>query len=145
MYEIREYEKNDKEELIELWIKVSVEEYGYKEWEEEIRILGVKEYDKILLAIDEGRIIGSMAYKKVDNKVVELKRVYLYKEYRGKGIANQLYNGIMETIKENKYKKVIVETWENFQSGINFYYKNNFELKLKENERHVFSLNLEYE
>jgi len=49
MYEIREYEKNDKEELIELWIKVSVEEYGYKEWEEEIRILGVKEYDKILL------------------------------------------------------------------------------------------------
>ncbi len=142
MYEIREYEKNDKEELIELWIKVSVEEYGYKEWEEEIRILGVKEYDKILLAIDEGRIIGSMAYKKVDNKVVELKRVYLYKEYRGKGIANQLYNGIMETIKENKYKKVIVETWENFQSGISFYIKKGFKLLTKDGKRYVYILDI---
>ena len=142
MYEIREYEKNDKEELIELWIKVSVEEYGYKEWEEEIRILGVKEYDKILLAIDEGRIIGSMAYKKVDYKVVELKRVYLYKEYRGKGIANQLYNGIMETIKENKYKKVIVETWENFQSGISFYIKKGFKLLTKDGKRYVYILDI---
>ena len=52
---------------------------------------------------------------------------------------------IIDIIKENKYKRILVETWENFQSGINFYYKNNFELKLKEDERHVFSLNLEYE
>ena len=37
MYEIREYEEKDNEKLIELWIKVSVEEYGYKEWEEEIK------------------------------------------------------------------------------------------------------------
>lgn len=142
MYEIREYEENDKEQLIELWIKVSVEEYGYKEWEEEIKILGVKEYNKILLAVDEGKIIGSMAYKKVDNETAELKRVYLYKEYRGKGIAKQLYNEIMKMIKEENYKKLMVETWENFQSGINFYIKNGFKLVLKDDKRYVYMLDI---
>lgn len=142
MYKIREYEKKDKEDLIELWIKVSVEEYGYKEWEEEIRILGVKEYDKILLAIDEGKIVGSMAYKKVNDEVAELKRVYLYKEYRRKGIANKLYNEIIEIIRENKYKKLIVETWENFQSGINFYIKKGFKLLTKDGKRYVYILDL---
>lgn len=143
MYEIREYEKKDKEELIELWIKVSVEEYGYTEWAEEIKMLGVKEYEKILVAVDNGKIIGSMAYKKTNKEVAELKRVYLYKEYRGKGIAKQLYNRIIEVIKKKKYKKLIVETWENFQSGISFYLKNGFELSYKDNKRYVYTLNIE--
>lgn len=142
MYEIREYEKSDKEELIKLWIKVSVEEYGYREWEEEIKKLGVKEYEKILLAVNQGEIIGSMAYKKVNDEVAELKRVYLYKEYRGKGIAKNLYNGIIQIIKEKNYKKLMVETWENFQSGINFYLKNGFELVFKDNKRYVYMLDI---
>ena len=44
------------------------------------------------------------------------------------GIAKDLYNKILETIKSQNYKKLMVETWENFQSGISFYYKNNFEI-----------------
>ncbi len=142
MYEIREYEEKDKKQLIELWIKVAVEEYGYKEWEEEIKMLGVTEYEKILVAVCENKIIGSMAYKKVDEKVAELKRVYIYKEYRGSGIAKELYNRIMEKIKEKKYSKVMVETWEKFQSGISFYYKNNFKLVIKDNKRYVLMLDI---
>ena len=142
MYEIKDFETEDEEQLIELWIKVSVEEYGYQEWEKEIKFLGVKEYEKILLAVDKGKVIGSMAYKRVNENIAELKRVYLYKEYRGKGIATQLYNRIIELIKEKHYKKLMVETWENFQSGINFYYKNNFQLVIKEGKRYVFMLDI---
>ncbi|MDE5831328.1 MAG: GNAT family N-acetyltransferase, partial [Clostridia bacterium] len=72
-----------------------------------------------------------------------LKRVYLYKEYRGKGIAKNLYNEIIQIIKEKNYKKLIVETWENFQSGINFYLKNGFKLVLKDDKRYVYMLDIE--
>ena len=58
------------------------------------------------------------------------------------GIAKDLYNKILETTKSQNYKKLMVETWENFQSGISFYYKNNFELVLKDDKRYVFMLDL---
>ena len=119
-----------------------VGEFGYKEWEDEIRLLGVDEYDKIIVAVCNDKIVGSMAYKKVDENVAELKRIYIYKDFRGIGIAKDLYNKILETIKSQNYKKLMVETWENFQSGISFYYKNNFELVLKDDKRYVFMLDL---
>ena len=55
-----------------------VGEFGYKEWEDEIRLLGVDEYDKIIVAVCKDKIVGSMAYKKVDENVAELKRIYIY-------------------------------------------------------------------
>lgn len=119
-----------------------VGEFGNKEWEDEIRLLGVDEYDKIIVAVCKDKIVGSMAYKKVDENVAELKRIYIYKDFRGMGIAKDLYNKILETTKSQNYKKLMVETWENFQSGISFYYKNNFELVLKDDKRYVFMLDL---
>lgn len=142
MYEIREYNIKDKEQVVKLWVDVCIEEHGYKEWKEGIEELEEEEYEKILVAVCDEQIVGTMAYKKVNDETVELKRVYLYPEHRGKGIAKKLYETMLDIIKTKKYNEILVETWENFQSGINFYYKNNFELKLKEAERYVFSLNI---
>lgn len=145
MYEIREYNERDKEEIIKLWIDVCVEEHGFEEWAEGMSELNENEYEKILVALFEGKVIGTMAYKKIDNNIAELKRVYIYSHHRGQGIAKKLYNMMLDIIKSKKYKKIIIETWESFKTGINFYYKNNFKLILKENERYVFSLDLEGE
>lgn len=142
MYKIREYDIKDKEELIKLWLSVCVQEHGFENWKEEISMLDESEYEKIIVAVDDDNIIGSMAYKKINEDVAELKRVYIYSQYRGKGIAKELYSTIMNKIKENNYKKVLVETWEKFASGRAFYYKNNFKLEIQENERYVFSLDI---
>ena len=87
MYKIREYSEKDKSQLIELWINVAVEEHEFKEWRDEISELNENEYEKILVATFEDKIIGSIAYKKIDDNIAELKRVYVYKEHRGSGIA----------------------------------------------------------
>ena len=89
MYKIREYSEKDKSQLIELWINVAVEEHGFKEWRDEISELNENEYEKILVATFEDKIIGSIAYKKIDDNIAELKRVYVYKEHRGSGIAKK--------------------------------------------------------
>ena len=129
MYKIREYSEKDKSQLIELWINVAVEEHEFKEWRDEISELNENEYEKILVATFEDKIIGSIAYKKIDDNIAELKRVYVYKEHRGSGIAKKLYNEILILIKQNKYKKIFVETWKNFESGRKFYEKNGFILQ----------------
>ncbi len=142
MYELREYDIKDREQLIKLWLDVCVEEHGFEEWREGMGMLDESEYEKILVAIANGQVIGSMAYKKIDEEIAELKRVYLYPEHRGKGIAKKLYEAILEIIKGKNYKKILAETNENFVSGIKFYYKNNFKLKSKDNETYVFSLDI---
>ncbi len=142
MYELREYDIKDREQLIKLWLDVCVEEHGFEEWREGMEMLDESEYEKILVAIANGQVIGSMAYKRIDEEIAELKRVYLYPEHRGKGIAKRLYETILEIIKGKNYKKILAETNENFVSGMKFYYKNNFELKSKDNETCVFSLDI---
>ncbi len=142
MYKIREYSEKDKSQLIELWINVAVEEHGFKEWRDEISELNENEYEKILVATFEDKIIGSIAYKKIDDNIAELKRVYVYKEHRGSGIAKKLYNEILILIKQNKYKKIFVETWKNFESGRKFYKKNGFILQNIQGEVYNYILEL---
>ncbi len=142
MYKIREYDVKDKEQIIELWLDVCVEEFHFQKWKNDMVKLNEDEYEKILVAIFDEKIIGTMAYKKNSNDIAELKRVYIHKDHRGKGIAKKMYMLISEIIKECKYKEILVETWEEFDSGIDFYYRNNFKLKLKDNKRYVFALNI---
>lgn len=142
MYKIREYSEKDKSQLIELWINVAVEEHEFKEWRDEISELNENEYEKILVATFEDKIIGSIAYKTIDDNIAELKRVYVYKEHRGSGIAKKLYNEILILIKQNKYKKIFVETWKNFESGRKFYEKNGFILQNIQGEVYNYILEL---
>ena len=142
MYEIREYNKKHKDQLIELWVDVAVNEYGFKNWKDEISILNENDYEKILVAVFDGKVVGSIAYKKIDDNVAELKRVYVYKEHRGNKIAKKLYNEIIKLIKENNYKKIMVETWKSFESGRRFYEKNNFILQNVQDEVYYYLLEL---
>lgn len=143
MYEIREYDIKDKEELIKLWLDVCVKEHGFIEWEEDIKQLNEQDYEVILVALYNGKVIGSIAYEEVNHEVAELRRVYVYQEHRGKGISKKLYDSIVNIIKENNYKKILVRTMEGFASGLRFYYKNNFELKEAEGESRTLSLDID--
>lgn len=142
MYELREYDIRDKEQVIKLWLDVSIKEHEFKEWEEEISKLDEAEYEKILVAVCNGEVIGTMAYKKINEETAEIKRVYIYPEHRGNGIAKKMLDAILDMIKANKYKKVIIETWENFISGRRFYEKNNFVLENVQGEVYNFVLDI---
>ena len=142
MYEIREYNMKDKKQITDLWIDVCIKEHEFSEWEHEIQLIEECDYEKIVVAVYNGKVVGSMAYKKINDEIAELKRVYIYPEHRGKGLANRLLNEILDIVKKNKYREVIVETLENFKSGRRFYEKNNFILKEVEGKVYNFVLEL---
>jgi len=142
MYKIREYDIKDKEKVIDLWLKICIEEHGFNEWEEELKELNDDSYEKIVVVTYKNEIIGTIAYKNLGQEVAELKRVYLHKEHRGKGLAKKMLDSIIKYIKKKEYKKIFVETWEKFESGRKFYEKNDFILENINGEVYNFILNL---
>lgn len=102
----------------------------------------MEDYDIIIVAIHENKVVGTIAYKHKDEESAELKRVYIQKEHRGKGLAKPMLEEIIKKIKEKDYKKILVETWKSFGSGRRFYEKNNFMLQSIEGEVYNFVMEL---
>lgn len=59
-------------------------------------------------------------------KALELKRIYVLKEYHGKGIAQKLMNYILAYAKEKHYEVVWLGVWEKNMRAQKFYEKYGF-------------------
>ena len=59
-------------------------------------------------------------------KSLELKRLYVLKEFQGKGVARQLMDCILQYAKENYYEVVWLGVWENNLRAQKFYFKYGF-------------------
>ena len=59
-------------------------------------------------------------------KSLELKRIYVLKEYHGKGVAQQLMNLVIQYTQSNHYQVLWLGVWENNHRAQKFYEKNLF-------------------
>ena len=66
-------------------------------------------HDVILLYEDDVPV-GCASFKHYEDGVAELKRVFLRKDYRGKGIAKELMGRIEASARAKGYHKMILET-----------------------------------
>jgi diamine N-acetyltransferase len=59
-------------------------------------------------------------------KALELKRIYVSKEFHGKGIAQKLMECVLEHAHKNNYEVVWLGVWEHNKRAQQFYYKYGF-------------------
>jgi putative acetyltransferase len=59
-----------------------------------------------LVLMDEGRVVGSGAIRRLDNDICELKRMWFLKEYRGRGLAKKMVQLLLDFARKTGYKKV---------------------------------------
>jgi diamine N-acetyltransferase len=59
-------------------------------------------------------------------KALELKRIYVDKEFHGKGVAKELINFVERFARENKYEVLWLGVWEHNLRAKRFYEKNGF-------------------
>jgi len=93
------------------------------------------ENDFYYLTLEEGRAVGYMrfmedyeSFPKMEQwKSLELKRIYVLKEFQGTGVAQQLMDCILQYAKENNYQVICLGVWEYNMRAQNFYYKYGFE------------------
>lgn len=87
------------------------------------------------MALDENNnLLGTIGGKIINNETIEIKRMYVKKECRGQGIAQELLNTLECFAAENGFKYLILGTYERMERAIGFYKKNLFMLEDIETE-----------
>jgi putative acetyltransferase len=80
-----------------------------------------------VLEDSEGRIVGCIGLYPVDTHCVELRKMYLRKEARGKGLGKKLLDHAVKSAREMGYKRVTLETAAVLKEAIKLYTKYGFE------------------
>lgn len=75
---------------------------------------------------DKGIPIGCGGIKEYSEEAIEIKRMFVPKTQRGKGIATLILNELENWSKELNFKKCILETLKEKHYAIGFYKKNNY-------------------
>lgn len=68
------------------------------------------------------------AYKKYDDKTVEIKRMYTKESFRGKGFAKMVLRFLEKWAKEEGYQKAVLETGERQVSAVELYKNSGYEI-----------------
>ena len=128
MFVIKEYEEKYNKRINDFVISIYVDEYGFEEHrlgiEKEDNSIYVKQGGNFWIAVDENdNIIGTIAIYKHNEEDIELKRLYVRKDYRGRGLSKALYEKAINSCKENKFKKIFLGTYDRLETAIHFYLK----------------------
>ncbi len=92
------------------WLEVDL---CFQNFDKELRELPgeyVKPSGRLLLASDEGQLMGCVALRRIDDEVCEMKRLYLRKDFRGRGAGRELVLAIIEEARKIGYKRMRLDT-----------------------------------
>jgi putative acetyltransferase len=110
--EIRLYEPPDQPGFAHL-VATVLAEYGFKvdtRLEADLEHPSTS-YECIWVAVDNGRVIGSVATRLVDDgKAAELKRMYLQPQYRGRGLGRALLGHAIHWAKDRGCRYIVLDT-----------------------------------
>ncbi len=82
----------------------------------------------IVLAYENGVAVGCGAFKEFETGTVEIKRMFVPLEFRGKGIASLVLKELEIWAKELGYKKTILETGKDMKDAVGLYTKFNYQI-----------------
>lgn len=82
----------------------------------------------VVVAYEAGEALGCGAIKEYENDIMEVKRMFVLPDSRGKGIAGKILAELQVWAKELGYKKCILETGDKMIEAIGLYKKNNFNI-----------------
>ena len=85
---------------------------------------------------DNGVLIGTVAVRiiSMENKVVELKRLFVLPEYQGKGYGKLLLKYAIDYAREQHYNKMCLDTRKQFSAAQHLYRSSGFQETDKYND-----------
>ncbi len=86
----------------------------------------VDQIKHVLLAYIGTVPVACGSIKQFDEKTMEVKRMFVRDDYRGKGIATKILDRLEEWAREMNYKKCILETGKKYPEAIKLYTKNDY-------------------
>ncbi len=99
----------------ELWVELKEDQATYEQYNK------VDDISTGVIVYDDEKPIACGCYKKYDEKTAEIKRMYVEKNYRGKGISKIILYELEKWAVENKLQYAILETSIHFNVAKNLY------------------------
>ena len=81
-----------------------------------------------VVAYADEKAVGCGAFKEFDDETVEIKRMYVRPETRGKGIAVEILKELENWASESDYTFAVLETGKKQPEAIRLYRKSDYEL-----------------
>ena len=77
----------------------------------------------VVVAYHNDEAVGCGAFKQMENDTVEIKRMYVNPNHRGKKIATKILVGLELWVQESGFKKILLETGTSMPEAIGLYKK----------------------
>jgi putative acetyltransferase len=76
---------------------------------------------RLLLAIEGGRAVGTVAFRRLSGKICEMKRMYVRPEFRGRGIGRMLAKRVIEEAQDAGYSRMRLDTLSKLKEAVFLY------------------------
>ncbi len=130
MIEIAPFTPDYNEETAQFVISMLEGEFGYGPLERpdlrDISAFYQGEKSNFWLALEDGKVVGTVGFKNYGQGRAHLKRMYVKEKLRRQSLGEQLFRTLLEFAKDNSYKTIYATTMTQFSSGRSFYQKNGF-------------------
>lgn len=81
---------------------------------------------EILVALNEDDVLGMVAYYRHDDKICEMKRLYVKPDARGMHLGDALISEIISHARDNGYEIMLLDTIKPLKPAIGLYEKHGF-------------------
>lgn len=92
------------------------------------------EFEVFFCLVDQEKVIGTVALKKVDDYTVELKAMYLDRDYRGKGLGRRLMDKAVDEAKRLGFKSIVLDSMSQYKDALRLYEKTGFKMTERYND-----------
>lgn len=92
------------------------------------RFNSIKNLQHTMVIYSDGKPVGSGAIKEFDASSMEVKRMFVLPEFRGKGMASQLLSALEQWAAELGYTGCVLETGKRQPEAIALYTKNGYKI-----------------
>jgi N-acetylglutamate synthase-like GNAT family acetyltransferase len=79
-----------------------------------------------IIAKENENVIGCVGLRNLDNKICEIKRLFVNDDYKGRGIGKKLVKKIIRVAKIKNYERIRLDTINTMEVALKIYYKNGF-------------------
>jgi putative acetyltransferase len=140
-------DNRDCPDILKLIFNIWIHEYGFKVVPEDYPDLqDVQKYyfekgGAFFAAIEQRKLIGTIACDALGESNYALKRMFVHQDFRGKGVAQQLFNSLLQQKIFSQEGSLYLSTKEDQAiAAKQFYLKNGFEIIKKEELPSAFPL-----
>ena len=106
----------------ELWVELQEDQATYDQFN------NVTDIPTAVVVYNQNEPVACGCFKKVDAETVEIKRMFVRKNQRGKGLSKKILTELEQWAKEQQFTYSVLETSFRFQTARNLYTSTGYEI-----------------